>query len=50
MDQAVQIIGLTIMCLGMAGFAVGVIGIIRSYAKHQGRSGKKVVHQDEPAG
>ena len=50
MDQAVQIIGLTIMCLGMAGFAVGVIGIIRSFAKHQERSGKRVVHQDEPVG
>ena len=38
MDQAVQIIGLTIMCLGLTGFAVAVIGIIRWYAKHPGES------------
>ena len=38
MDQAVQIIGLTIMCLGLTGFAVSVIGIIRWYAKHPRQS------------
>ena len=36
MDQAVQIIGLTIMCLGLAGFAVAVIGTIRWYVKQTG--------------
>ena len=39
MDQAVQIIGLTIMCLGLAGFTVSVIGIIRWYAQQPGQSG-----------
>ena len=39
MDQAVQIIGLTIMCLGMAGFAVAVVGLIKWYAKNLGQSG-----------
>ena len=39
MDQAVQIIGLTIMCLGLTGFTVSVIGIIRWYAKQPGQSG-----------
>ena len=45
MDQAVQIIGLTIMCLGLAGAAVGIIGFMRSYAKSE----EKAVHQDEQA-
>ena len=38
MGQAVQIIGLTIMCLGLTGFAVSVIGIINWYAKHPRQS------------
>lgn len=39
MDQAVQIIGLTMMCLGLAGFTVAVIGIAKWYAKRLGQPG-----------
>ena len=46
MDQAVQIIGLTIMCLGLVGTGVGIVGIMRSYAK----SGEKAIRQDERVG
>jgi hypothetical protein len=48
MDQTVQIIGLTIMCLGLAGFAVGVVGTIRWYVKHPRNfgSGDGAVGQD----
>ena len=34
MDQAVQIIGLSIMCIGLTGSLVGVVGILRWYAKN----------------
>jgi len=37
MDQVVQIIGLTMVCLGLAGFAVAVIGIAKWYAKDLGQ-------------
>ena len=48
MDQAVQIIGLTIMTLGLTGFAISVVGIIRSYGKRPEppRSGDEIIRQD----
>ena len=38
MDQTVQIIGLSIMCIGLAGSLIGIVGILRWYAKNYGGS------------
>lgn len=37
MDQVVQIIGLTMVCLGLVGFAAAIIGITKWYAKDMDR-------------